>query len=146
MLNKRICILLVVLLCCIFAENVFATPAIDGVQGFGGFIISEDPATGDLTVIVSGDGATINTDRTQWIGLFDQLFAKYGKTITWATGVATITLVGVFIWLCVKSAFVASEHWILKRQTMMAMLWVGVGTALMGSTTLILLIFQNAFI
>ena len=145
MLKKRIAlVLLVIVLCLTVGETVFAS-GIDDVLGFGGFLITEDPSTGNLIVAVGGSG-NINTDRANYIGLFDQIFAKYGKTITWITGVATITLVAVFIYLCVKSAFVASEHWIIKRQTMMAMLWVGVGTALMGSTTLILIIFQNIFV
>ena len=145
MLMKRMMIIfIVVLFCFLFVDNVFASD-MDNVHGFGGFHIGID-ANGDLTVYLNGQGSTMKTDRNDYKAYFDNLFVQYGKTITWITGVATITLVAVFIFLCVKSAFVASEHWILKRQTMMAMLWVGIGTALMGSTTLILLIFQNVFV
>ena len=146
MLNKRffVIILLVALLFVLFTENVNAS-YLGNIHGFGNYNVYTD-TNGDIVVEIETDGTNVQSDRNHWKGKFDSLFAQYGKTITWLTGIATITLVAVFIWLCIKSAFMASEHWIIKRQTMTAMLWVGVGTALMGSTTLILLIFQNAFI
>ena len=147
MLMKRMIVILtaVLLLTVVFVEPVFATGNfLDDVRGFGKYNFSE-LANGEIHVDAGLAGSTAKKDMEYWKAKFDKLFIQYGKTITFCTGVATMTLVAVFIWLCVKNAFVASEHWILKRQTMMSMLWVGVGTALMGSTTLILLIFQNAF-
>ena len=142
-------VLLLFLLLIMFVEPVYAAHNkplnnfLDDVRGFGGYTAQEK--NGELYVTAGGGRSNAVDDMNTYKKQFDKLFVQYGRTITWCTGVATITLVAVFIWLCVKNAFVASEHWILKRQTMMAMLWVGVGTALMGSTTLILLIFQNAF-
>ena len=148
MLMKKIMIVLIisVLAFFLFTNVVSATDSyLNNVKGFGGYQIYED-GNGEIVVQVGGQGSTAVSDMKYWKSSLDDLFAQYGKTITWVTGVATATLVAVFIWLCVKSAFIASEHWIIKRQTMMAMLWVGIGTAMMGSTTLILIIFQNAFI
>lgn len=142
MLNKRIFViaLLAVLCCSLLALPIHAT---SNIHGFGSYYVEE--VGGNLVVYID-EGGTMTSDQTYWKDKLDLLMEQYGRTITFVTGALTITLVIVFIWLCVKSAYVASEHWILKRQTMIAMLWVGIGTALMGSTTLILILFQNAFI
>lgn len=145
MLAKRITIIvLVCILLSLIGLDVFAS--VYNVIGFGNYYIYQDPNNGQIIVKGQTAGSNIKNDRNKYIGQFDMLFARYGKTITWITGVATMTLVAVFVILCVKNAFMASEHWIIKRQTMTSMLWVGVGAALMGSSTLILIIFQNLFV
>ena len=141
MLNRKFIIiaLLVILFCSLITVPITAA---SNIHGFGSYYVEEN--NGNLVVYID-EGGTMAGDQAYWQDKLDLLMEQYGRTITFVTGGLTITLVIVFIWLCVKSAFVASEHWILKRQTMIALLWVGIGTGLMGSATLILILFQNAF-
>lgn len=139
-MSKRILLtVLIVVMCFMIATPVFAS----NIKGFGDYYVTE---VNNEIVIYIDESNNITEDQNYWKDKLDLLMEQYGRTITFITGVLTITLVIVFIWLCVKSAFLSSEHWIMKRQTMMHLLWIGIGTAMMGSTTLILILFQNAFI
>lgn len=137
MLNKRIiAVIFIFLLFC----SLIATQA-EAIKGFGSFTIEKGP-NGELIVRVN-DGTTMKDDQDFWRYSIDIIMIKYGKTLAALSGILTITLVIVFVVLCVKCSFLASEHWILKRQAMMALLWVGIGAALMGSSTLFFVLFQN---
>lgn len=137
---------IVALLCFNIVQPVFA---LGDIQGFGDYTINEikigNTVVG-MEIEVNTKDETALTDQSNLADSFTDIFIKYGKTITWATGIATITLVIIWIIQCVKLAFMAPEHWMLRRQTTMSLLWIGIATALMGSTTLILSIFQYALV
>ena len=129
-MNKRILLtVLIVVMCFMIATPVLAS----NIKGFGDYYVEETP-DGEIVVYID-ESNNITEDQDYWKDKLDLLMEQYGRTITFITGVLTITLVIVFIWLCVKVAFLSSEHWIMKRQAMIALLWVGIGTAMMGSAT-----------
>lgn len=127
-------ILLVFILCAMVSTHV------EAVKGFGHFQITIE--NNSIKVRVR-QNPSMEKDQEFWKYSLDVIMIKYGKVITAISGILTITLVIVFIVLCVKCSFLASEHWILKRQAMIALLWVGIGAALMGSSTLFFVLFQN---
>lgn len=142
MMSKRIlAIFIVVLVCFSIVQPVFA---LSDMQGFGNLTITEDH--GSITVTVKTEDETPITDRTSMKKSFDSIFGKYGKTLAWFTGISTITLVIIWVVTCVRLAFMAGEHWMLRRQLTFSLLWIGIAAALMGSATLILTIFQYVLI
>lgn len=73
---------------------------------------------------------------------------KYGKYITviaFITAIATITMIGIFIKHVIHFASLGTEHWVVRRNSMIGLLWSAIATMLLGSATLILAIFYNAF-
>ena len=73
---------------------------------------------------------------------------KYGKYITviaFITAIATITMIGIFIKHVIHFASLGTEHWVVRRNSMIGLLWSAIATMLLGSDTLILAIFYNAF-
>lgn len=76
---------------------------------------------------------------------FVERYGKYITVITFITGIATITMMGIFIMHIVKFAITGTEHWIVRRTAMFGMLWSAVATALLGSATLIMGLAFNVF-
>jgi len=119
-------------------------------------IVSAMPTHGGFEEITDGDhkghlgfkstpnkniSGSRNNDRKE----VNHYFKQYSEAITLFGGLATITLVGVFIWHFVKLAGLGTEHWILKRSCMIGMLWSGLAAALLGSGTLTFALFYGAF-
>lgn len=72
-------------------------------------------------------------------------YNKYITVIGFVTAIATITMLGVFIKHVVHFASLGAEHWIVRRNAMIGLLWSGIAFALLGSATLILGLVYNAF-
>ena len=72
-------------------------------------------------------------------------YNKYITVISFITAIATITMAGIFIKHIIHFASLGTEHWIVRRNAMIGLLWSGIATALLGSATLILAIAYNAF-
>lgn len=75
----------------------------------------------------------------------DSKLEKYKEAITFVGGLATITMVLIFMKHCIKLGVLGTEHWALKRNSIMALLWSGLAAALLGSSTLWFAIAYNLF-
>ncbi len=138
--KKQVFIILILLVICLamIPQKTFASSS-----GIGNFII-EWSGSGAL-IIRNRENVTTGTEQLRLTSRFDPILERYGQTLTWISGIATIILVIVFVVLCVKCAFYSTDHWILKRQVMLGLLWVGIATAIMGSMTAFLVLFQFMF-
>lgn len=100
---------------------------------------------GTLTVKnVEGVDSSKNTRDYQDTYMTNR-YNKYITVISFITAIATITMAGIFIKHIIHFASLGTEHWIVRRNAMIGLLWSGIATALLGSTTLILAIVYNAF-
>ena len=93
---------------------------------------------------VGGVNQNVNTTQQQ----NKEMAARYDKYITviaFISAIATITMMGVFIKHIVHFASLGAEHWIVRRNALIGLLWSGIAFTLLGSATLILGIVYNAF-
>lgn len=72
-------------------------------------------------------------------------YNKYITVIAFITAIATITMAGIFIKHVIHFASLGTEHWIVRRNAIIGLLWSAIATMLLGSATLILAIAYNAF-
>ena len=87
----------------------------------------------------------MNNNRKTDAKKLDKLLKSYKEFITLVGGVATITMVAIFITHFIKLGTLGTEHWVVKRSVMIGLLWSGLSAALLGSGTLIFAIVYNAF-
>lgn len=78
----------------------------------------------------------VENSKKQQTTAMGKKFEKMNNLLTFITGIATITMLGIFIKNIIHFATLGTEHWILKRQAMFGLLWTGIATALLGSATL----------
>ena len=108
-------------------------------------------SNGQLTI--EGAGTIINADKSinaqnEYLYGEDGKSGKMGNYITviaFITALATITMAGIFIKHVIHFASLGTEHWIVRRNSMIGLLWSAIATALLGSATLIMAISYNAF-
>ena len=99
----------------------------------------------DSQIIVKNANGIQSTDTKKQTAAMEKKYNKYFTVIAFITAIATITMIGIFIKHCVKFSALGTEHWMVRRNCMIGMLWSGVATALLGSATFVLAIFYNAF-
>ena len=123
-----ICIITILSMGC-FETSVYADKKQNGVNNFK---VSMD-SKGNVSV--SG-----TSNKNTW----NQIFEKYKKVIVGVTGIATLTLLLVFIISIVNLAANGSNP--QKRSMALTwILWTGIATGLLGSVTIIFGIAYNAF-
>ena len=75
----------------------------------------------------------------------DNKLGKYRDAIIFTSGLATITMVLIFMRHCIKLGVLGTEHWAIKRNSIMSLLWSGFAAALLGSMTTIFVITYKLF-
>lgn len=98
-------------------------------------------------ITVENDGSRVNADnnRQQDVKAVTKLLENYKVSITFIGGLATMTMVLIFMKHFIKLGVLGTEHWALKRNSIMALLWSGLAAALLGAATTIFAISYNLF-
>ena len=113
-------------------------------------------AIDDTNVTLSGNSITVGNNfgenkedidkgKKNDLKEVDNKLEKYKEAITFASGLATITMVLIFMRHCIKLGVLGTEHWALKRNSIMGLLWSGLAAALLGGMTLFFAISYNLF-
>lgn len=98
------------------------------------------------SISISGNGSyTPDKGRQKDVEKMDSILEKYKEAITFVGGLATITMIVIFMKHCIKLGVLGTEHWALKRNSIMALLWYGLAAALLGGMTLVFAISYNLF-
>ena len=105
---------------------------------------NSDTGSGQLTVD-GNDKYDIETGKANDLEQVDDKLSTYATSITFVGGIATITMVIIFMKHCIRLGVLGTEHWALKRNSIMALLWTGLAAALLGSATLWFAIAYNIF-
>ena len=95
--------------------------------------------SGDLTISNSGEveATAKDTDDT-----FGKLMDKYKGVITFVGGIATVTMVAIFILNFMKLGSTATNP-TERQKVLTGLIWSGIAAALLGSVTLIVGIFYG---
>lgn len=75
----------------------------------------------------------------------DKKMTKFQSSILFVSGLATISMIAIFMKHCIKLGVLGTEHWVLKRNSIMALLWSGLAAALLSGMTLFFAISYNLF-
>jgi len=95
----------------------------------------------DGTVILDGGNTSFNdTENNSW----NDLFGRYKKIIVGISGFATLTMLAAFIFLFVKLGTVSGNEK-ARKEVITGILFTGIATAALGSVTIIMGFFYNAF-
>lgn len=104
-----------------------------------------DTGVGSIDITMDGDGLKVDgsgfsTDsKTAW----DTFFKRYKKFIVGISGMATLTMVAIFIYCFIKlGASTGNEK--ARKEAQVGILWSGVATAGMGAVTLIVGFFYSS--
>ena len=105
--------------------------------------------TGDKLRITSGKHGSstkydMNNEKKETDKMGKQI-KKYQELAAFFGGLATITMVGIFMRHCIKLAVLGTEHWAIKRNSIMSLLWSGLAAALLGSMTTLFVITYRLF-
>lgn len=84
-------------------------------------------------------------EKNKDLSKIDEIFEKYKTAITVVGVLATITMVAIFMRHCIKLGVLGTEHWALKRNSIMSLLWSGLAAVLLGGSTLFFAIAYNLF-
>ena len=129
----------VLIISCIFFILLFSIPAY---------------SIDNTTVTQSGDMLSIDGNQKQYkpaVGKFRDIkeisdkMEEYKTVITFISGLATITMVAIFMKHFIKLAVLGTEHWAVKRNCIIGLLWSGIATVLLGSATTVFAISYNLF-
>ena len=130
LMNKKIALLLVVAIILTLGLSLFGSVHANAV----------DWDSGDLTITNDGKvtGAAANsTDQT-----FAKIMEKYKGVITFVGGIATVTMVAIFILNFMKLGSTATNP-TERQKVLTGLIWSGIAAALLGSVTLIVGVFYG---
>ena len=117
---------------------VLCVPTVSyATDGFGDDVLKLEMGT-DGQISISGDDFA--RDRTN---AWNTLFRKYKGFIAGVSGIATITMIGVFILNFIKLA-TSSTNPQARNQALIGILWSGIAAAGLGSVTVIVGFFIRA--
>lgn len=113
-------------------------------------------AIDDTNITLSGGGISVGNNfgenkddmgkgKQNDLKEVDNKLGKYRDAIIFISGLATITMVLIFMRHCIKLGVLGTEHWALKRNSIMGLLWSGLAAALLGGMTLFFAISYNLF-
>lgn len=94
--------------------------------------------TGKVTV------ATVDTQKKTLAQWWNTVLGPYQVAVLALVGVATMTMILVFVKLCLRLA-ACESHPLLRERTIRGMLLSGIACALLGSLTIYLSIISNIF-
>ena len=126
---------------CMIILMVFVIP----IQSFA---INDTTVTNDgnaLSVTKDNHLQTIDSNQEHDVQEITNLLEKYKVSITFLGGLATMTMVLIFMRHFIKLGVLGTEHWALKRNSIMSLLWSGLAAALLGAATTIFAISYNLF-
>ena len=130
LMNKKIALLLVVAIVLALSLSILGSVQANAV----------DWGSGDLTIANNGSvtGAAANsTDQT-----FGKIMDKYKGVITFVGGIATVTMVAIFILNFMKLGSTATNP-TERQKVLTGLIWSGIAAALLGSVTLIVGVFYG---
>lgn len=93
-------------------------------------------------IIVEGGEVSIDGQSTDSKDAFNTILTKYRRIITLASGLATITLVAVFIFLITKLG-TTGDNPSARSKVIAGLIVSGIAVALLGSVTLIVGLFYG---
>ena len=108
-------------------------------------ISTDGNGAGSQLRVEGNDKYDIDTGKSNDLKQVDDKLSTYATSITFVGGIATITMVIIFMKHCIRLGVLGTEHWALKRNSIMALLWTGLAAALLGSATLWFAIAYNIF-
>lgn len=91
------------------------------------------------------DEYNVDNGKANDAKIIDKKLNKYKEAITFVGGIATITMVAIFMQHCVKLGVLGTEHWVLKRNSIVGLLWSGLAAALLGGMTTFFAISYHLF-
>jgi hypothetical protein len=128
MLNKKIALLLVVAIVLALSLSVVGSIQAHAVTWNGDLQVSNN---GSVTSVAN------NTDET-----FGKIMDKYKGVITFVGGIATVTMVAIFILNFMKLGSTSTNP-TERQKVLTGLVWSGVAAALLGSVTLIVGVFYG---
>ena len=129
LMTRKIAMLLVLALVLTIGLSVVGTVQASAV----------DWNSGDLTI--SNNGAVVSTSNSTQ-DTFSKIMDKYKGVITFVGGIATVTMVAIFILNFMKLGSTATNP-TERQKVLTGLIWSGIAAALLGSVTLIVGIFYG---
>lgn len=105
----------------------------------------EPEMIGNSILIKKNSKYDSDKEKNKDLSKIDKIFEKYKTAITVVGVLATITMVAIFMRHCIKLGVLGTEHWALKRNSIMSLLWSGLAAVLLGGSTLFFAIAYNLF-
>jgi len=105
----------------------------------------EPEMIGNSILIKKNSKYDSDKEKNKDLSKIDEIFEKYKTAITVVGVLATITMVAIFMRHCIKLGVLGTEHWALKRNSIMSLLWSGLAAVLLGGSTLFFAIAYNLF-
>lgn len=105
----------------------------------------EPEMIGNSILIKKNSKYDSDKEKNKDLSKIDEIFEKYKTVITVVGVLATITMVAIFMRHCIKLGVLGTEHWALKRNSIMSLLWSGLAAVLLGGSTLFFAITYNLF-
>lgn len=116
------------------------------------FLSINSSAIGQYNIKLNGNGIEVDSygydeEKSQKddLKVITSKIEEYKEVITFLGGLATITMVAIFIKHFIKLGVLGTEHWAVKRSSIMGLLWSGIAAILLGSSTLVFAISYNLF-
>lgn len=129
LMTKKVAMLLVLAMVLTIALSVFGSVQAEAV----------DWGSGDLTV--SNNGAVNSTSKST-DDTFGKIMEKYKGVITFVGGIATVTMVAIFILNFMKLGSTSTNP-TERSKVLTGLVWSGIAAALLGSVTLIVGVFYG---
>ena len=127
--TRKIAMLLLVVMLCVVALSAFGEVRANAV----------DWGSGDLNI--SNDGSVISTSNSTQ-STFGKIMEKYKAVITFVGGIATVTMVAIFILNFMKLGSTSTNP-TERSKVLTGLIWSGIAAALLGSVTLIVGVFYG---
>ena len=105
----------------------------------------EPEMIGNSILIKKNSKYDSDKEKNKDLSKIDEIFEKYKTAITVVGVLATITMVAIFMRHCIKLGVLGTEHWALKRNSIMSLLWSGLSAVLLGGSTLFFAVAYNLF-
>lgn len=127
LMTKKIAMLLVVAMVLTIALSVFGSVQASAIWG--------------NNLDIANNGAVSNTS-TSTDQTFGKIMEKYKGVVTFISGLATVTMVAIFILNFMKLGSTATNP-TERSKVLTGLVWSGVAAALLGSVTLIVGVFYG---
>lgn len=139
--NRAVTILLIMALILVFA---MFTPSMAWATSGGSAADGLDVTMGeDGTITIEGGGG-LDFNSADGTSAWNDVFTRYKNIIVAFSGLATLTMLAVFIFLFAKLGTVSANEK-ERRSVITGILFSGIATAALGSVTVIMAFFYNAF-
>ena len=127
--TKKIALFMAILMMAMFAFSVFGTVQASAVNW----------NSGDLKISNNGVVEAVSNNPNETYG---KIMEKYKGVITFVGGIATVTMVAIFVLNFMKLGSVSTNP-TERQKVLTGLLWSGIAAALLGSVTLIVGVFYG---